>query len=57
MKLTKFEEEMYEELCERGKIQWNHTTAQETKALNRLVKKGYATFNGEQMYWEQSVIQ
>lgn len=53
MKLTEFEKEMHQKLCERGIILWSSTSNQEAKALNRLVKKGFAVYDGEHMLWEQ----
>ena len=41
-KLTVFEGEIYEELKQRKFIRWVNTLPVETKALNRLVKKGLA---------------
>lgn len=57
MKLTEFEKEMHEKLQERGKVWWCHTTNQETRALNRIVKKGYATYNREFKYWQSTGAQ
>lgn len=48
--LTKYEEEMSQHL-KRGSIDWEVTTTQETQALNRLVKKGYAKFDKKKREW------
>jgi hypothetical protein len=45
-KLTEFEKEMHVKLCELGDIKWSETTHTQTRALNRLVNKGFATYEG-----------
>jgi desulfoferrodoxin (superoxide reductase-like protein) len=51
MKLTKFEQEMLDELQRHRSLQWLDVAMQEVKALNRLVKKGLAAHrNGNDHY-------
>jgi len=49
--LTKMEAGMLEKLQTQGKIDWTSTKGQESAALNRLVKKGYAEFGKELYVW------
>ncbi len=51
MTLTEYEKEIHQRLCEKGFIEWLETSAKETKALNRLIKKGCATYNSEEEKW------
>ncbi len=50
-KLTEFEKETHQKLHEYGKLYWYATTTQQTRALNRLIKKGFATYDGEKREW------
>jgi hypothetical protein len=49
--LTEFEKEIHQRLCEHMCVPFDHTTPKDQAALNRLVTKGYATYDGEKYCW------
>ncbi|MCP5008300.1 MAG: hypothetical protein GY941_30855 [Planctomycetes bacterium] len=51
MKLTPLETKMYRRLIDEPSIARLWASIQETKALNRLVKKGYASYNNKTRRW------
>ena len=54
IKLTPLEKIMHQQLCEKGEILWRYTKSVETQALNRLIRKGLATYDGKKKAWNPS---
>ncbi len=51
MKLTPLEAKLHKRLIDETSIERLWASIQETKALNRLVKKGYASYNEKTRRW------